>query len=135
MRKIEFRAKRISDGKWVYGDLECRRLDGRCFIHSYAEDGMYHTQFEVNPETVGQLTGVADKNGHYIYEGDILHYEGRRSDNIGVHYRRPVIWHDGAFRMQLEDGKPGACITESNCINWDICGNVHDDINAKPTES
>lgn len=72
MRTILFRAKHIDDGsvfanEWVYGDL-CHYADGTPFIRQQ-ETG---TPFEIVPETIGQFTGLKNRNGKDIYEGDIL---------------------------------------------------------------
>ena len=123
MRTIEFRGKRTDNGEWVIGFIRGQ----------YDENGMEYAfirtlegdEYEVNPATIGQFTDCVDKNGNFIFEGDILHYEGKRSDNMGKHYRRAVVYHKGAFRFRLEDGKPGAYLGE-NSLNWDIIGNIHD---------
>ena len=71
MREIKFRGKRVDNGEWVYGDLIHNAFDGyRIFPFGIKPDGSYPV--EVIPETVEQFTGLHDKNGQELYEGDIL---------------------------------------------------------------
>ena len=69
MREIIFRAKTVCDGDWVYGGITWNPSKKEVFIHTEWDEG------KVIPETVGQYTGLCDKNGTRIFEGDIVHWK------------------------------------------------------------
>lgn len=98
MREIKFRGKSCVSGDWVYGYyLEERRgfdgaeeEDASCI--RIKDEGLFFN-VEVRSETIGQFTGLKDKNGKEIYEGDILEDE---ENNLVFE----VVWYDGGLMLK-----------------------------------
>ena len=110
MREIIFRGKRLDNGEWVEGNLFVSDTDGSTYI--LAGSRRVTIEWEVDPGTVGQYTGLKDKDGKRIFEGDILSLRTGRP--------HVVRFENGAFI--LED----SAIPMSFAIKFDIIGNVHD---------
>ena len=116
MREILFRGKRIGKNEWVEGDLIHLPNGIAILANGYAY---------VIPETVGQYTGVKDKNGKRIFEGDIVYCKSRL-DNANM----VVIFECGQFRMVLSENyrnyQTNSGFYDINCFDKEVVGNIYD---------
>ena len=125
-REILFRGKDFLKEEWVYGDL----VKTKNFVAIKRTNGDYFHPTQVSPNTVGQYTGLKDKDGREIYEGDILQYIGKRRDNMNKVYRRKVVFHEGMFAL-LSKELPAYSALNYHCMEdgrsaWSVIGNIHD---------
>ena len=128
MREILFRGKRVDNGEWIQGDIVQFPVHG---VVRIVEQEPSYKDAEVDSDTVGQYTGLTDKNGRKIFEGDIIHLEYSQVFFGGVYfgeYTAEVSYKEGCF---ITDGinNGGEIETPLSGFNNDeveIIGNIHD---------
>lgn len=123
MREILFRGKRTDNGEWVIGFLsKTRGLDNKLHICiDYEEKGVMCSSIVI-PETVSQYTGLTDKNGKKIFEGDILKYT---NDDNETHYLT-VAFEEGAFLINDNGVTEYDLISTFDCLGIEVAGNIHE---------
>ena len=128
MREILFRGKRVGDGEWVVGTLVKMGPVGyvRHFILPDYASAFY--DIEVDPATVGQYTGLTDKNGEKIFEGDIITCSQYLGGNfVDYHIEKGYVeMKFGAFGLHRKQGYYRPFKDWLEDYEFEVTGNIHD---------
>ena len=129
-REILFRGKRVSNGNWIEGYFVLLAINEglKHAIYTGTDEGRF-ILFEVIPDTVGQFTGLCDKNGNKIFEGDILEV----SYDDGTAYTTEVRAYGSTLCVDIEGEDYNFTaidfavdIWKDNCCEYKVIGNVFD---------
>lgn len=145
MREILFRGKLLSKGRWAEGNLDIKK-SGVCIITP--DETPLGCYGQVDPETVGQYTGLNDVHGKRIFEGDIvkathtIHFPaeeqhlprrayGANYTDLGeyVYARNYVVkWNEKSARWEIRNGSDSAWVGLNYVYNHavEVIGNIYD---------
>ena len=130
MRELKFRGLRVDDKRWFFGSMftEKQKTIIRWIHNPLTND---YTDIEVKSETVGQFTGLQDKNGIDIYEGDILS-DVVESDEGTILSKEKVFWNNkrGAWYLDESFKQDEYYSTELGYVlqnfDYEVIGNIHE---------
>lgn len=133
MRDIKFRGKRLDNGEWIKGNSIVRGGDG-FFICDWTGVAIKKSEFynlftEVAPATVGQYTGLKDKNGREIYEGDIIGGSNGSINGWEWPFKSEIKWNDEecGFNTPIWGDM-------DSTHYYNVLGNIHDNPDLLKTE-
>lgn len=136
MREILFRGKRMDNGEWVYGNLVRGCDEKYAYIVEFGNKELCRNYVNAIPETVGQYTGLTDKNGKKIFEGDMIKPFDDEIDKMVVEFNLGqfllCLYGERGYMAEYgweESGNYGCFEAEplsSYGDDIEVIGNIHD---------
>lgn len=121
VREFFFSGKRVDSDEWVHGNLFVDDKGKKCeILVGYMN---YRIAWEIIPETVGQYTGLTDRNGTKIFEGDIIKH--LNNSDVGFDIGK-VYWDDKYCQFcRTSNGDIHNYRISADCC-YEVIGNIYD---------
>lgn len=113
----------LEDGVWVHGSLRCDV--GKYTIFQFETERADYVEYEIDPSTICQCTGLKDKNGKLIWENDIL--SGHIDDEFPEdETRKRVVWHENGWCTNEPGCDDYEELDDFDSENFEVIGNMID---------
>lgn len=130
MRDLWFRGKDANTGEWRFGYLTLVDYDHdhdspAIFAVIYTPEGNNLVGSQVEQKTIGQYTGLRDKNGTRIFEGDVVYTDSF----FGISEKAWVSFQNGAFGVEWPHGDGTSFQAFTSFVSsteWEVVGNIYD---------